>query len=203
MTIRRGRSWGEAGPLAVGAPVAATDAELAALVSAAVLAGAPAGEAGLVGGDLCRTVAGPGDRDRLRGPDAQRLPVDVGVVRLDGGEPIVFVAHVVAGRALWGPVVAAMNAQFVGRWDVAPRSHPNDGRLDLLEGRLTEGDRWKAWRRLPRGAHVPHPCIVERLVTEGEVTLGRAVPVRIDGRPAGRATSLHVRCVADALTVVI
>ena len=201
MTIRRGEDWGVRGPLVDGASAVSTDAELAALVAAA--RGVGLREAGLVGGDLCRTVAGRGDRDRLRTTEARRLPIDVGTVALDGGAPRVFVAHVIAGRRLRGPVMAAMNAQFYGRWDVAPRAHPNDGRLDVLEAQLRAGDRWKAWRRLPRGAHVPHPGLAERRITEGEVTLGHAVPVRIDGRPAGRATTLQFRCVADALTVVI
>ncbi len=202
MTIKRGEEWGTAGPLAAEAPEAATDAALAALVADSVLTSVRV-EVGLVGGDLCRTVAGPGDRARLRTPAAQRLPVDVGVVTLDDGRELVFVAHVVAGRRLRGPVVAVMNAQFVGRWDVAPRSHPNDGRLDVLEARLGAGDRWKAWRRLPRGTHVPHPSITERRVVETVVDLGTRLPVRVDGRRVGSARTLRLRCVPDACTIVI
>lgn len=204
MTIRRGEEWGAPGRLAEGAPVVDGDAALAAAVAEAVLAGrAGVVEAGLLGGDLCRTVSGSGRRDRLTSDDAQRLPVDAGVVTLDDGPPRVFVAHVLAGRRLAGPVVAAMNAQFVGRWDVAPRSHPNDGRLDVLEARLGAGDRWKAWRRLPLGTHVPHPAIVERRVVDAVVDLGARVPVRVDGVPAGRARRLTLRCVPDAFTIVI
>ena len=203
MTIRRGQSWGDAGPLAPGAPVAGGDADLAVLVADAVRAGRGGMEVGLVGGDLCRTVGGPGREARLHTAEAQRLPVDAGLVTLDDGRAQVFVAHVVAGRSTRGPLVAAMNAEFVGRWDVAPRSHPNDGRLDLIETDLGPGDRWKAWRRLPLGTHVPHPAIAERRVTEAAVDLRRAVPVRIDGRPAGRARRLTFRCVPDAFTIVI
>ena len=201
MTIRRGEDWGVRGPLVDGASAVSTDAELAALVAAA--RGVGLREAGLVGGDLCRTVAGRGDRDRLRTTEARRLPIDVGTVALDGGAPRVFVAHVIAGRRLRGPVMAAMNAQFYGRWDVAPRAHPNDGRLDVLEAQLRAGDRWKAWRRLRLGAHVPHPRIVERRVTEAVVELAHAVPVRIDGRPVGRARCIAVSCTPDAWTIVI
>jgi hypothetical protein len=208
VTVRRGEDWGTAGALAPGAPVCTSDAELAALVAAVAGVAVDAGavgprECGLVGGDLCRTVAGPGDRDRLTTAAARRLPIDVGTVALDGGPPRPFVAHVVAGRRFRGRVVAAMNAQYVGRWDVAPRSHPNDGHLDLLDARLSPGDRWKAWRRLRLGTHVPHPSIAQRRVIEAEVDLGRTVPVRIDGRPAGRARRLELRCVPDAWTIVI
>ena len=198
MTIRRGEDWGAGGPLAEGAPIVASDAALAALVSAGGLS-----ETGLVGGDLCRTVAGPGDAARLRTPAARRLPIDVGTVALDDGPARVFVAHVLAGRRARGPVVAAMNAQFRGHWDVAPRAHPNDGRLDLLQADLGPGDRFKAWRRLPLGTHVPHPRITERRVTEAVVELARPVPVRIDGQPAGHARRLAFACLPDAWTIVI
>ncbi len=55
-----------------------------------------------------------------------------------------------------------MNAQWIGSWDVAPRSHPNDGLLDRCEGDLSLDDRWKARGRLPSGTHVPHPGIAEQ-----------------------------------------
>ena len=37
-----------------------------------------------------------------------------------------------------------MNAQWLGDWDLGPRSHPNDGLLDVTDGTLPFGDRWKA-----------------------------------------------------------
>ena len=38
-----------------------------------------------------------------------------------------------AGAWWRGRVVAAMNAEFLGPWDVAPRAHPGDGLLDVLD----------------------------------------------------------------------
>lgn len=202
VTIRRGQTWGEAGPLAPSAPMASSDAELATLVRAAVLAGRPV-EVGLLGGDLCRTVAGPGDRARLSTAEAQRLPVDIGFVALDDEAERAFAAHVVIGRLWRGRLVAAMNAQFIGRFDVAPRSHPNDGRLDVVDANLRVPDRVKAWRRLPTGLHVPHPGITERRVTELVVELDRAAPVHVDGFGAGLARRVRLRLVPDAATIVI
>ena len=171
MTIEKGRPWGSAGPLAVDGVVAATDAEVRALVEQARQAGRPPAEGGLVGGDLCRTVGGRGDRARLATPDAVRLPVDVAAVTIDG-ESHWFVAHLVARRSWWrGRVVAVMNAQWIGRWDVAPRSHPNDGLLDLFDGSPSLDDRWKARRRLITGTHVPHPAIVQRRTDALELEL--------------------------------
>ena len=68
MTIEKGRPWGEAATLPVGAPVARSDAELRALIEPAWRAGEPVPVVGLLGGDLCRTLGGPGDRARLTTP---------------------------------------------------------------------------------------------------------------------------------------
>ena len=69
-----------------------------------------------------------------------------------------FVAHLVARRSWWrGRVVAAMNAQWLGAWDLGPRSHPDDGLLDVTDGTLPLGDRLKARRRLPDRHPPPHP----------------------------------------------
>ena len=114
--------------------VVRTDAEARAVVTAARRAGEPVPALGLLGGDLCRAVGGTGDEARLR-EGGTVLPVDLGAVLVDGRLHW-FVAHLVARRGWWrGRIVAAMNAQHVGAWDVAPRGHPNDGRLDVLDAR--------------------------------------------------------------------
>ena len=72
------------------------------------------------------------------------FPIDLVDVSLDGGRGRRRrVAHVVArsrgAAAGWrGPVLAVMNAEFIGDWDVAPRGHPNDGRVETLRGRAVD-----------------------------------------------------------------
>lgn len=205
MTIRRGEEWGTAGPLPVDGVVARSDAEARAIVEAARRAGERPPPLGLLRGDLARTLGGRGDEARLRSDDARQLPVDIGSVLLDGRQ-FWFVAHLVARRSWWrGRIVAAMNAQYLGDWDVAPRAHPNDGRLELLDVdpsfRITE--RVKARRRLPRGAHVPHPGISEQRVAAWQATFDRALRVWLDGVPMGAVTNLSLRVEPDALTVVV
>ena len=201
MVIERGQAWGEPGGLPVGAPVVHTDADLARFLGDGIR---PA-VVGVCGGDLCRTLGGPRPEERLRSDEAFRMPVDGGWVALDDGREQPFVAHVVARRSWWrGRIVAVMNAQFRGDADVAPRSHPNDGRLDVLDvdRSMPVRDRWKARRRLASGTHVPHPLVSERRVTAWEVTFERPLSVEIDGRRVGTATRLTVRCEPDALVVV-
>jgi diacylglycerol kinase family enzyme len=205
VTIRRGQEWGSPGALPAGAVIVRSDKEARAAVEGARRSGAPVPVLGLLGGDLARTLGGRGDEARLHSPDARHVPIDVGSVLLDGRQ-FWFVAHMVARRSWWrGRVVAAMNAQYLGDWDVAPRTHPNDGRLDLLDVDPAFGftDRMKARRRLPRGAHLPHPGIVERRVTAWQVTFTPALRVWLDGEPMGAVKNVSLRVEPDALTVVV
>ena len=203
VTVRKGEPWGTPGPLPAGGVIVRSDAEARAVVTAARRDRTDVPALGLAGGDLARTCGATGDEDRLRGAVAHQLPVDLGEVLVDGSLHF-FVAHLVARRSWWrGPVVAAMNAQFLGRWDVAPRSHPNDGRLDLLEADLSLGDRLKARSRLVSGTHVPHPGITERRVKAVQLDLPPGCRVWLDGECLGRARTLSIRTVPDALTVVV
>ncbi|MCU1352813.1 MAG: hypothetical protein JWM05_2022 [Acidimicrobiales bacterium] len=203
MTIRKGEAWGHAGALPPEAVVVRSDAEARAVVEAARRANRPVPPLGLLGGDLCRTVGGRGDADRLRGGEAMRLPVDLGAVLIDGRLHW-FVAHLVARGSWWrGRVVAAMNAEWLGAWDVAPRSHPNDGLLDTFDADLRLDDRLKARRRLATGTHVPHPGITERRVAALQVDLARPADIWLDGERVARARSLSIRIEPDALECIV
>lgn len=203
MTIRPGEAWGQAGALPPHGVVVRSDAEARAVVTAARRAGEPVPPLGLLGGDLCRTLGGTGDEERLRSDEAVQLPVDLGAVLLDGRLHW-FVAHLVARHGWWrGRIVAAMNAQYLGTWDVAPRSHPNDGRLDVLDADLPLGQRWHARRRLPLGTHVPHPAIEQQRVQAVQIDMARPTPVELDGELLGPARTLSVRVEPDALVCVV
>ena len=203
MTIEKGKPWGRLGPLPPDGVLVRSDAEAGALVDRARHDRRELATIGLLGGDLCRTVGGRGDEERLRSGEAMTLPVDLGTVLVDGRLHH-FVAHLVLRRSWWrGPIVAVMNAEWLGRWDVAPRSHPNDGRLDVFESDLSLDDRLKARSRLPSGTHVPHPGITERRVAAVQFDLPRATPVWLDGVRIGPARTLSVRIEPDALTCVV
>jgi YegS C-terminal NAD kinase beta sandwich-like domain len=203
VTVRRGEAWGTPGPLPADGVVVGSDAEARQVVERCRRANDPLPPLGLVGGDLCRTLGGRGDAGRLRSPEAQQLPVDLGAVLVDGRLHW-FVAHLLARRPWWrGRVVAVMNAEFLGAWDVAPRSHPNDGYLDVLDGDLPLGDRLQARRRLRTGSHVPHPAIRERRVDATQFEFDAPTPIWLDGERIGSARRISVRVEPDALTCVI
>lgn len=205
MTIRKGEEWGEAGGLPAGGAIVRTDAEARDRVTAARRAGDDPPTLGLLGGDLCRTLGGRGDEARLRSEAAMRLPVDLGSVLVDGAQHW-FVAHLVARRWWWsGRIVAVMNAEFVGAWDVAPRAHPNDGVLDVVDvaPAMSLADRVKARGRLATGAHLPHPAITVSRRSAVQLTFDRPTPVWLDGVRVGEARNLSVRLEPDALVCVV
>lgn len=203
MTIRKGEPWGESNPLPRHGVVVRSDREAREIVTAARRAGDPIPPLGLLAGDLCKTLGGTGDEERLRSPEATTLPVDLGSALVDGRLHW-FVAHLVARRSWWhGRVVAAMNAQYIGDWDVAPKSHPNDGRLDVLDGDLALGQRLLARRRLKLGTHVPHPGIEERRVEAIQLDFARPTPIELDGTPLGLVRTVSIRVEPDALLCVI
>ena len=125
------------------------------------------------------------------------------------GRRFTAVAHVVVRDRRWagwrGPVVAVMNADRLGRWDVAPRAHPNDGRVDVVEvdGAMGLRARWQARRRLPTGTHVPHPAIRTARAAERTWRFDRPLGLWVDSVGRGTVRSLRVTVEPDGATVHI
>jgi len=164
-------------------------------------------------GDLARTLGVGASHDPSGQPVTRsmlnEMPIDLVEVSLDGGEAVVACAHVVArspwhrGHWLRGPILAVMNAEFIGEWDVAPRGHPNDGRVEVFEVESTMSLRHRlaARRRLRSATHLPHPDIRTRSVRSHEWSFPHALDVVVDGCRVGRASSISVLVVADAAVV--
>lgn len=195
MTIRKGEPWGEPVERPADLRVLGSDAEVAAAVSAD-----PTASIGLSGGDLHRSVGSPPARTTM-----QRLPIDALAVSADG-EEFLAVAHVVVRRGWWrGPIVVAMNVDHLGDWNVAPRAHPNDGRVDLVEVEpsMTLRERWQARGRLAAGTHVPHPKISVRTGVEATWKFSEPQGVWVDGVRAIEARAVSIAVRPDAFTVVV
>jgi hypothetical protein len=203
MTVERGTAWGQPGRLPDDGVVVHDDRHARAVVETHRRRNEPLPVLGLLGGDLARTLGATGDESRLRSSAAMTFQVDVGAVLVDGRLHW-FVAHLVARRSWWrGRVLAVMNAQWLGRYDLGPRAHPGDGRFDVSDGDLSFSDRLAARRRLPLGTHVPHPGIRTQRVASWQTDLDPPLDVWLDGENLGRASQLSIRVEQDALTVVV
>lgn len=200
MTVKPGVDWGEVGPTPPTAIPVSTDAGAADVL-------ARGREPLLRAGDLFHTVGRPGSGDDS--DTARKLPIDLLHAVVDG-VAMDAVAHVVVrthGRLGWwrGPIVCVMNVEFLGRHDVAPRAHPNDGRFDVVEvaSSMSLRARWQAFRRLATGTHVPHPDIAIRRGREELFTFDRPFRLWVDGVPRGTVRSLTVSVVPDAAAVYV
>lgn len=202
MTIRRGEDWGRLGRPPADLLWFDDDASAAAAVDGGRR------EIGLGGGDMARTL-GVGSVE-----SAVAFPIDLMEVSTSDGRRVAALSHVMIRNRRWswwrGSIVVVMNAQFIGRWDVAPRGHPNDGRVEVVEvdASMPLRQRFLAGRRLPTGAHVPHPHIRTRSSTRYAITLPRKSRVMVDGRPwsGGSSSSdstLTVSVVPDAFVAWI
>lgn len=202
MTIRKGEPWGEPATIpAEGILSPPGDRAASREVELRWQHGQPMVPVFLAAGDLARTMGG-GAPGRLDGTHV-RAPVDVLRVEADG---IVHaaVAHVVARRSWWrGEVVIAMNAQFLGRHDVAPRSHPNDGRADVVrvDPAMTLRERLQARRRARTGTHLPHPRLTARSTSDWSADFDRPLRLYVDGARCGTVRRLRIVVVPDALIV--
>jgi hypothetical protein len=212
MTIRRGEEWGTVGAPPDGLVRISDDAALGRLVNDHRSAGSQPPPVALLGGDLGRALGVRGDSPRI---DAARtegggavaiLPVDVVRVDAADGDVAWFVSHLVAVRSWWrGALVGALNGQYLGGWDVSPRAHPNDGRVDVVrvEASMSRRDRWRARGRLPHGLHLPHPAISIRQVASTSITLDRRTRLVLDGVPWIETDRFALTVEPDALTVVV
>jgi len=203
VTIRKGEEWASRGALPDDGVVVADDAEAHHVVDAARRSHLEPPALGLLGGDLCHSMGGLGVEARLHSAQATTAVCDLGSVLLDGRIHW-FVSSLVARGPWWrGRALVVMNASWLGPWNIAPKAHPGDGLLDVVDIKVTPMQWLAVKRRLPVGDHLPHPGIVVRRTAAVQVDLERPTEVWLDGVPAGRATNLSVRVEPDALTVVV
>jgi len=197
MGVNRSEDWGALGLVPADAWTATSNADLLELLgdlkSDSVIA--------LTGGDLCRTLGGRGRA--LPGGEGTLVDIDVGEALVDGRLHR-FAAHVVVRPSRHpGRWWVAANAAHRGRWNVAPRAHPGDGLLDVLDASLSLGDVVAAWRRLGSGVHVPHPEIRQERTAATQMSFGGSSRAWLDGRPIGRVDKLSLRVQSGTLRVAI
>ncbi len=203
MSIQKGADWGEPEAVPNDAIFVRDDAQANETISEFRRSHKPVPALCLLGGDLARTLGVRNNETALQAGEGTRLRIDLGMVLLDGRLHC-FVSHLVARRPWWrGPIVIAANAAFIGDYNIAPRAHPGDGRLDLLEADLGFSERLKARSRLRSGTHLPHPRIKFRRCRAAQLELEDPTPVILDGIRVGRARTLSIRVEPGVLNVWI
>ncbi len=227
MTIEKGKDWGRRGAVAESIPVVSSDRSLAELFEVTTVNGEGTVRGPAVVGlapvtsevkdqrkaqdGLAQTLGARGTRAQLFEGERTIVPIDLGIVKLYGSPSesgpvtsIVMAAGLVVASRFWsGPIYGAMNASFLGAWNVAPSGHPNDGRLDIVTAEMKISDRFKARKRLRSGSHVPHPDISIRRLREAMFTPPPSSKVWIDGVQYGSVAKVEVAVIADAVELAI
>ena len=208
MTIRPGEQWGEPVDGEIAVRYLDGDRALSQLLESEL--GTLDEPIGLLSGDLLRTLGGA-----VRERPSRRVPVDaLRVTAQRWREPSssadpsagswtgIAVAHLVARRHGWlrGPIIVIANAEYLGRWKIAPRSHPNDGRLDIVEidAEMNIRKRLLARRRLHSGTFAPHPSIRVSSNTRAEFAFDLPLQLWVDGERIGAVRRLVVEVDPDA-----
>lgn len=107
------------------------------------------------------------------------------------------------GRPLRATTVVVASGQYLRGLDLVPRGHPGDGRLEVLVFALAPGERHAMRRRLPTGAHLPHPRILTASGRRIRVTWDTPEPVEADGRDRGPAPTVDLRVRPGAVAIVV
>lgn len=201
MTIKRGEEWGRRVAAPRNLVVVSSDAEIAQLPSTGVIA--------VRGGDLWHALGKP----TLVSPGDQCTEVDIDglevtVTRPDGSTSLLLAASSVEIGRWFGPgaYVAVLNSGFCGDLNLAPRSHPNDGRLDVFH--LTAGtslvQRLLIRRRASIGSHLPHPAITVSATEKfAMVRPTRHTRLVLDGINTGSWISVSIACLSDHWRLVL
>ena len=199
MTIRPGEPWGREVPFPDDLHVVADDRALA-----LELASSGGRAVAVASGDILRTLGNPTLTGRTT---LNELPIDLIEFRLDDGdEPGHACAHLVVRSPWWrggwlrGQVLLVMNCEFRGDWDVAPRGHPNDGRVETFRIDTTFGVRGRlaARRRVTTGTHVPHPAIATGSIRTTTWSFPAPMEVIADSCAVGRARTIALTVLPDA-----
>ena len=195
MTIRKGEDWGRV-EMVSQVVTAQGDGELASLVKCESEA------LEVRSGDTWASVGGPGP---ICPPTrVLQLPFDAVEVIFNAKSHVAYSSVVVRspwrrGGWLRGQLwLVSLTGVYRAR-NVAPRAHPNDGRIDVIhcDASMSLRDRCQAWRRALVGDHLPHRHVSVARVPDASVSSRRDVVVVIDGRRIGTTQSVQMRVLVD------
>lgn len=155
-----------------------------------------------------RTLAVPMDTLLIEGLSSGRTNVVNGVVIGPAPRQLRWWHHghvmrvTVDGRSMFegagATTLVIMTGEFVSGWDVAPRGHPGDARMEVQVYALNARERSGMRARLGTGSHVPHPRIFQRSGKTAEVELDHRMRVAVDGTSVGSVDRLTVSIVSGA-----
>ena len=145
---------------------------------------------------------------QLESKNMRALPFDL--IQIDftnsSNEKIMVIAigYALLRNSWWrGEITAVLNTSFIGEWDCAPRSHPNDGKFDVVSvgSQMRPMQRLIASRRLRLGTHLPHPKISTHQATNLELSSSALPNLFVDGQRFAKVSQISFTLLPDAVTL--
>ena len=206
MTIRKNEDWGSTVVRPEDLVICETDAATSQLATDFYLQQKPMPAIAITRSSLSRTLGKEGSN--VNSQNMQATPFDlIEVTFVDASmieQKVLALGYGLLRKSWWrGDIVAAMNTSFIGDWDCAPRSHPNDGKFDLLavSSKMKSTQRLIASRRLKFGTHLPHPQISVKQLTSFEADCSAKPNLYVDNRRFMSVNQCKFRLLPDALTL--
>lgn len=204
MTIRKGEQWGSRISTPSRIRHVSSDAEIAQCSSEDFIA--------VGGGDIYATLGSPAFVSES--DQCTLLPMDalqVEILLSDASEKSCTAASCIEVGSLISPLksgryICVTNGGIVSGRNFAPRAHPNDGRLDIMqiEETMSFRDRLTAKKKALTGTHVPHPSISLRQdETFSTKRSGEREKLRIDGVSVANWIEVSVSIVPDYWQIVV
>lgn len=197
MTIRKGEPWGSESFVPDGTATIVTDAQLAGTQDPVIVAG----------GDVWDALGRPEPREAGQRCTCVDLDAMECVVDLGGTTRLIRAAsHVtVMSCGGLGRFTCVSNVGLVRGLRLAPRAHPNDGLLHVVEvdRSMPVVQRVIAHRRSRTGSHVPHPSIHVSSCANFLIDREGRDRLVIDGNRVKGWKSVAVRIMPDAIRVLI
>ncbi len=206
MTIRKNEDWGSTVVRPENLVICETDATASQLATDFYLQQKPMPAIAITRSSLSRALGKKGSD--VNAQNMQATPFDlIEVSFVDASkteQKVLAMGYGLLRKSWWrGDIVAAMNTSFIGDWDCAPRSHPNDGKFDLLavSSEMKSTQRLIASRRLKLGTHLPHPQISMKQLIIFEADCSAKPNLYIDNRRFMSVNQCKFRLLPDALTL--
>ncbi|MDA2954922.1 MAG: hypothetical protein O3B17_03685 [Actinomycetota bacterium] len=117
---------------------------------------------------------------------------------------VIAIGYALLRNSWWrGEITAVLNTSFIGDWDCAPRSHPNDGKFDVVSvgSQMRPMQRLIASRRLRLGTHLPHPQISTHQTTSLELSSSALPNLFVDGQRFAKVSQISFTLLPDAVTL--
>jgi len=145
---------------------------------------------------------------QLESKSMRALPFDLIKINFtnSSNEKVMLIAigYALLRNSWWrGEITAVLNTSFIGEWDCAPRSHPNDGKFDVVSvgSQMRPMQRLIASRRLQLGTHLPHPKISTHQATNLELSSSALPNLFVDGQRFAKVSQINFTLLPDAVTL--